>query len=123
MLEGQTMSVETFDVKNAPVTVTPAAAEHFRTSLSAKGLSGVRISVRESGCTGFKYVMDEVPAGREGDVLIELDNGVSLYLEPAALSYLRGTRIDYTREGINRSVTFNNPNVTAACGCGESFSI
>ena len=54
------MSVETFDVKSELLTVTPAAAEHFRSSLARKGYSGVRISVRESGCTGFKYVMDEV---------------------------------------------------------------
>ena len=52
------MSVETFDVKSELVTVTPAAAEHFRASLAGKGYSGVRISVRESGCTGFKYVME-----------------------------------------------------------------
>ena len=117
------MSVETFDINDELVTVTPAAAEHFRASLSAKGLAGVRISVRESGCTGFKYVLDEVAGGGEGDVLVQLDNGVSLYLEPTALSYLRGTQIDYTRQGINRSVTFKNPNVTAECGCGESFSV
>lgn len=117
------MSVETFDVKSELVTVTPAAAEHFRASLAAKGLTGVRISVRESGCTGFKYVLDEVDAGGEGDVALDLANGVTLYLEPAALAFLRGTRIDYAREGVNRTLKFNNPNVTAECGCGESFSV
>jgi iron-sulfur cluster assembly accessory protein len=117
------MSVETFDVKSDLVTVTPAAAEHFRSSLLGKGLSGVRISVRESGCTGFKYVMDEVASGCEGDVQVALDNGVKLYLEPAAMSMLRGTEIDYAREGVNRTLKFNNPNVTAECGCGESFTV
>jgi iron-sulfur cluster assembly accessory protein len=118
------MSVETFDVKSELVTVTPAAAEHFRASLAAKGCSGVRISVRESGCTGFKYVMDEVDSpGSSGDVAVDLANGVTLFLEPAALAFLRGTEIDYAREGVNRSLKFNNPNVTAQCGCGESFSV
>jgi iron-sulfur cluster assembly accessory protein len=117
------MNVETFDVHSDLVTVTPAAAEHFRSSLLGKGLAGVRISVRESGCTGFKYVMDEVEQGCEGDVQVALDNGISLYLEPAALALLRGTEIDYAREGINRTLKFNNPNVTAECGCGESFSV
>ena len=118
------MSVESYDVKSELVTVTPAAAEHFRATLAGKGLSGVRISVRESGCTGFKYVLDEVAAAAgDDDVEVELDNGVSLYLAPAALAFLRGTEIDYTREGINRSLKFNNPNVTAECGCGESFSV
>lgn len=118
------MTVETFDVKSELVTVTPAAAEHFRASLVDKGFAGVRISVRESGCTGFKYVMDEVEsAGSEGDVTVDLANGITLYLEPAALAFLRGTEIDYAREGVNRTLKFNNPNVIAECGCGESFSV
>ncbi len=118
------MSVETFDVKSELVTVTPAAAEHFRVSLAGKGCTGVRISVRESGCTGFKYVMDEVEStGSKGDVAMDLANGITLFLEPAALEFLRGTEIDYAREGVNRSLKFNNPNVTAECGCGESFSV
>ncbi|MBP6724682.1 MAG: iron-sulfur cluster assembly accessory protein [Halioglobus sp.] len=118
------MTVEVFDVKSELVTVTPAAAEHFRATLAARGYAGVRISVRESGCTGFKYVMDEVESGgSEGDVAVDLANGVTLFLEPAALQFLRGTQIDYAREGVNRSLKFNNPNVTAECGCGESFSV
>jgi iron-sulfur cluster assembly accessory protein len=118
------MSVQQFDVKSELVKVTPAAAEHFRNSLAGKGLSGVRISVRESGCTGFKYVLDEVAsAASEDDVELELGNGVSLFLAPAALAFLRGTEIDYAREGVNRSLKFNNPNVTAEGGCGESFSV
>ncbi|MCB1855721.1 MAG: iron-sulfur cluster assembly accessory protein [Halieaceae bacterium] len=118
------MSVQHFDVTQELVTVTPAAAEHFRSSLAGKGLAGVRISVRESGCTGFKYVLDEVAkAVSEDDVEVALENGVSLFLAPAAVAYLRGTQIDYAREGVNRSLKFNNPNVTAQCGCGESFSV
>ena len=118
------MSVEVFDVKTELVTVTPAAAEHFRARLAGKGCAGVRISVRESGCTGFKYVLDEVEStGSEGDVAVDLANGVTLYLEPSALAFLRGTQIDYAREGVNRNLKFNNPNVTAECGCGESFSV
>jgi iron-sulfur cluster assembly accessory protein len=118
------MSVETFDVKSELVTVTPAAAEHFRASLAGKGCTGVRISVRESGCTGFKYVMDEVEsASSEEDVAVDLANGITLFLEPAALAFLRGTEIDYAHEGVNRTLKFNNPNVTAECGCGESFSV
>lgn len=117
------MSVETFDVKSELVTVTPAAAEHFRASLAGKGFTGVRISVRESGCTGFKYVMDEVESSGAGDVELHLDNGITLFLEPEALAFLRGTEIDYAQEGVNRTLKFNNPNVTAECGCGESFSV
>ena len=117
------MSVQTFDVNEELLTVTPAAAEHFRSSLAGSGHSGVRISVQSSGCTGFKYVMDEVDEAAAEDVSLKLENGVDLHLDPGAVSFLRGTEIDYAREGINRTLKFNNPNVTAECGCGESFSV
>lgn len=117
------MSVATYDVKNELVRVTAAAAEHFRSSLAGTGHAGVRISVQESGCTGYKYVMETVDHGAPGDVPVTLDNDVTLYLHPDAVPFLRGTEIDFTREGINRTLKFNNPNVVAECGCGESFSV
>jgi iron-sulfur cluster assembly accessory protein len=117
------MSVETFDVREQLVTVTPAATRHFRASIQAGGGKGVRIDVRESGCTGFKYVLDEVAGGSDTDVPVALDEGVTLYISAAAMPFLRGTEIDYVREGVNYSLKFNNPNVTAECGCGESFSV
>ncbi|MEE4202462.1 MAG: iron-sulfur cluster assembly accessory protein [Halieaceae bacterium] len=117
------MTVETFDINAQPLTVTPAAAEHFRTSLAARGMAAVRISVRSSGCTGFKYVMEEVVEGEDGDLSLELDNGIKVYLDDDAVAFMRGTQIDYTQEGVNRTLKFNNPNVVAECGCGESFNV
>lgn len=116
------MSVETFDIQQ-PLQVTQAAAEHFRTSLAGAGKQGVRISVQESGCTGFKYVMEEVDAGEGTDAQMDLENGVRIFVDAAALEFLRGTELDLSREGINRVLKFNNPNVVAECGCGESFSV
>lgn len=116
------MSVQTFSLNEA-VTVTPAAAEHFRKSLSRKGGKGIRISLKKSGCTGFKYVVDEVSAPEGEDLKITLENGVELYVNSADIPALRGAEIDYTTEGLNSTLKINNPNVKDACGCGESFSI
>ena len=116
------MTVQSFDA-SAPLHVTDAAAEHFRKRLTGAGKSAVRISVKESGCTGFMYVMEEVDSGSDSDTALELDNGVTVYLDAEAVDFLRGTEVDYAREGINRTLRFNNPNVTAECGCGESFSV
>ncbi len=117
------MTVATFDVNSELVRVTPAAAAHFRTSLAGLGRAAVRISLQESGCTGYKYVVEEVDEGAEGDLRIELDNGVQLFLDTGAIAVLRGTEIDYVREGINFNLKFRNPNVVAECGCGESFNV
>jgi iron-sulfur cluster assembly accessory protein len=54
---------------------------------------------------------------------VALDNGISVFLAANSVGMLRGTELDYVREGINRVLKFKNPNVTSACGCGESFSI
>lgn len=116
------MSVQKFSVNEA-VSVTPAAAEHFSKTLNRKGGKGVRISLKKSGCTGFKYVIDEVGAPQEGDVELTLENGVEIYINPSDIPALRGSEIDYTKEGLNSTLKINNPNVKDACGCGESFSI
>ncbi|GHD31273.1 HesB/IscA family protein [Halioglobus pacificus] len=117
------MSVEVFDVNDDVVTITPDAAKHLLQQAQGKGQSGVRISVKESGCTGYMYVMEEVSAGEGDDVTVTADNGLQLFIASDSVDYLRGTQLDYVREGINRTLKFLNPNVTAACGCGESFSI
>jgi iron-sulfur cluster assembly accessory protein len=117
------MSVETFDVSTDVLSVTPDAAKHLKTQVEAKGFKGVRISVKESGCTGHMYVMEEVNDSQAKDVTLALDNGVSVFVDASSIGFLRGTELDYVRDGINRTLKFKNPNVTAACGCGESFSI
>ena len=117
------MSVEIFDTAADLITVTPEAARHLQQQAGKKGMRGVRISVKESGCTGYMYVMEEVDAGQADDIVVALDNGLEVFVDAKSVAVLHGTRLDYVREGINRTLKFINPNVTAACGCGESFSI
>lgn len=116
------MTVETFSVAQT-ISVTPAAAEHFRQQLQAKSAGGIRISLKESGCTGFMYVIDEVENGESADLSFTLDNGVKMYVDTAHLGAIQGTVVDYVRQGLNRNLVLNNPNIKEACGCGESFSV
>ena len=58
-----------------------------------------------------------------GDLEVHLENGLDVFIDPGSLPVLNGTRVDFEKEGINRVIKFNNPNVTAACGCGESFAV
>ena len=114
------MSVETFDVSKDAISVSEEAARHLRKQISKRG---VRISVKESGCTGYMYIMDEADNSEEGDLTMTLDNGLEVFVDAQALPLLKGTEIRYELEGVNRSIKFHNPNVTAACGCGESFHV
>ncbi len=117
------MSVETYDVRNDAISVSEDAANHLKSQLARKGHKAVRISVKESGCTGYMYVMDEVDHSEQDDLVMALNNGLELYIDRGSLPVLQGTEIVYEKQGINRTIRFHNPNVTAACGCGESFSV
>lgn len=116
------MSTETFD-PNQTVTMTDAARKFFAAKLKAQSEGSlVRLSTKESGCTGYAYVLDIVATAQDGDVIMDFD-GVKLAIDDESLTLLKGTEIDLVREGINQVVKFNNPNVVAECGCGESFSV
>jgi len=103
--------------------LTENAARHVNAQLLERGRGlGVRLGVRDSGCSGLAYVLEFVDEEQEGDEVFE-DKGVRLYVDPRSLVYLRGTELDFAREGLNEGFSFKNPNVTAECGCGESFQV
>lgn len=120
------MSVESFDpTAGALVEVTPEALSHFKKQLAANtaGAQAVRLSVKESGCTGFMYVLDLVAEPAQGDEILPLEGNVSLYVDRQSIPVVRGTKIDFVTEGVNRQLAFLNPNARDYCGCGESFNI
>ena len=82
----------------------------------------LRVFITGGGCSGFQYgfTFDELMA--DDDTALE-KGGVTLLVDPMSLQYLAGSVVDYT-EGLEGSrFVVNNPNATATCGCGSSFSI
>jgi len=117
------MSVEIAE-PSAPVTVTAAAAAHFKTQLKGRSAHGIRISVKESGCTGYMYEMDVLENEPEAtDLAIDIGDGARIFIDPKALPFMQGTVIDFVSEGLNNVLRFDNPRAQDYCGCGESFSI
>lgn len=122
------MSVESFDPvqisNNHRVEVTAAAVEHFRKQLQKDAKAkAVRLSVKQSGCTGFMYVVDLVPEAKPDDLHVQLGDDVELLVARDSLAIVNGTQIDLVREGVNLQLRFLNPNAKDHCGCGESFSV
>ena len=117
------MSIETFDPQQQTLRVTPAAAAHFRRQLDKSGAQAARLSVKQSGCTGWKYVVDLVPEAVADDTHLPLGDGAELLVAADALPVVAGTEIDFVVEGVNQQLVFNNPRVKDYCGCGESFSV
>jgi iron-sulfur cluster assembly protein len=105
------------------ISLTTAAAERVRNFLSKRGKGeGLRLGVRKSGCSGMAYVIEYADKIDPEDLVYE-SNGVKVIIDPKSLTYLDGTELDYTREGLNEGFKFNNPNVKDSCGCGESFNV
>jgi len=105
------------------ITLTESAAQHIRNQIAKRGKGvGLRLGVKRVGCSGLAYTMDFADAVGEADALYEAHDA-KVIVDRAALQFLEGTRIDFRREGLSESFKFDNPNVTAECGCGESFSV
>lgn len=117
------MSIETYDPKKADITVTDKAIKHFSQKIAQNPDQLIRLSIKKSGCTGYAYVLDYVDAAQSGDQLLALSDSVNLAVSDKAAEVANGTEIDYVLEGVNRVIKFNNPNVIAQCGCGESFTV
>ncbi|MEX0430844.1 HesB/IscA family protein [Spiribacter insolitus] len=105
------------------IQLTERAADHIRDALARQGSGmGLRLGVRTSGCSGFMYTVDYADAVADDDTLVE-QHGVSVVIDRKSLPFLEGVEVDFVREGLNERFSFRNPNVTAECGCGESFSV
>jgi iron-sulfur cluster assembly protein len=105
------------------ISLTPTAADRVRSHLARRGHGlGLRLSIKETGCSGFSYVIDYADAAHPDDLVFE-DQGVKVYVDRESFPVLDGTKVDFVREGLNESFQFQNPNVKAECGCGESFTV
>ncbi len=82
----------------------------------------LRVFITGGGCSGFQYgfTFDELVA--DDDTSIERD-GVTVLVDPMSFPYLAGSEVDYTHGLEGSRFVVNNPNATATCGCGSSFSI
>lgn len=105
------------------VTLTPAAARHVSRFLVKRGAgAGVRLGVKNAGCSGMAYKLEYADEMAPDDVVFEA-HGVRLYVDPKSLPFLDGTELDFVRDGLNESFKFNNPQEKDRCGCGESFRV
>ena len=105
------------------LSITESAANRVQEYLTTRGQGeGLRVGVKTTGCSGMAYVLEFVDNIADDDLVFE-SNGIKLVADPKSLVYIDGTELDYGKEGLNEGFKFNNPNVAAECGCGESFSV
>ena len=108
----------------AVISLTDAAAERIREIMANadKPVAGLRLGVKNGGCAGMSYTMEWAEAAGPLDEVVE-DKGVRVLVDPKAVLFLLGTRMDFRTDKLSSGFVFENPNQTSACGCGESVAI
>ena len=104
------------------ITLTEPAAERIRTYIDKGDGQALRFGVRKTGCSGFAYVVDMTSQANSDDHVFN-SRGIDVYVDAGSLKLLDGTTIDFEKQALAESFVFRNPNVSAECGCGESFTI
>mgnify|MGYP002623029390 CR=1 FL=1 len=81
----------------------------------------LRLSARLGGCAGFKYALEYSDASQPGDEVVAAGASV-LVVDGRSLVHLLGLRVDWVPTPAGMAFSYENPNQTSACGCGESFA-
>src|SRR5437879_1286831 len=107
----------------ATVQLTTKAAGRIGEILRREPLGAMlRVSVEGGGCSGFQYKF-EIDRAKSVDDLVITFEGAKVLIDQVSLGYLDGSEIDFVDDLIGASFHVNNPQATASCGCGTSFSI
>ena len=105
------------------ITVSDRAASQIAAIIAQEGDNTMlRVSVEGGGCSGFQYKFDLVQESASDDLAIE-KGGITVLIDSVSQMYMEGSEIDFADELIGAAFKINNPNATASCGCGTSFSI
>lgn len=110
-----------------PITMTEKAASHIGALLcdAPDGTQGIRLAIKQTGCSGHSYEMEYIAPG---DALDKDEpftaHGAEIYVPKMHSWMLFGMEIDYITDDLgNARFDFRNPNETGRCGCGESFHV
>jgi iron-sulfur cluster assembly accessory protein len=105
------------------LTLTEKAIQQVKLLLARDNRAGhgLRVSVTDGGCSGFSYKLDFAREGKPGDLVLESDN-LRVFVDSTSAPYLKGMTIDYVASLYGGGFKFVNPNASATCGCGTSFS-
>jgi iron-sulfur cluster assembly accessory protein len=106
------------------VTLTDIAAQKVRQFMNgqqAESQVGLRVGVRGGGCSGFQYAL-ALDEQKDEDHVFDT-GGIRVLVDPASLTYVDGSTVDYTENFMGSGFEVSNPNVVASCGCGSSFRV
>jgi iron-sulfur cluster assembly accessory protein len=106
------------------INLTDAAVTHLQKMIQQRNAKAFRLSVKESGCNGYRYHPEIIAEINANDIKIEMPQGLLVTVDPTSVALIEGVTIDYVSKGLGQAqLQFINPNVSGECGCGESFNV
>lgn len=110
-------------ITSPSVTLSTSAAARIFAIAEKQGKPPIlRLSVEGGGCSGFQYKFGLADAPESDDVVSETD-GVKLVVDTVSLDLVSGCVVDFVESLGGAAFKVENPNATAGCGCGSSFSV
>ncbi|MEZ5654659.1 MAG: iron-sulfur cluster insertion protein ErpA [Sphingobium sp.] len=105
------------------IILTPSAASRVAVIAEKQAKPAIlRLAVEGGGCSGFQYRFGLADNIEDDDLSVETD-GVKLVVDAVSLDLVRGSAVDYVEDLGGSAFKVTNPNATAGCGCGSSFSV
>ena len=105
------------------IMLTPSAAARVAFIAQKQAKPAIlRLAVEGGGCSGFQYRFGLAETVEADDRAVETD-GVTLVVDAMSLDLVRGSTVDYVEDLGGSAFKVTNPNATAGCGCGSSFSV
>lgn len=102
------------------VKITDRAKEKIISILNEDNIPHLRLGLQGGGCNGFSYFIVLETNKEDDDFEYAIDDVRTLLVDAASSMYLEDAEIDYKKDIMGESFTFNNPNVKTSCGCGSS---
>ena len=87
-----------------------------------EGFVGLRVGLKDGGCSGYAYDLAFEARPEADDVVFE-HAGAKVFVHPLHLPYLMGSTLKWSEEAFQAGFALENPNVSRTCGCGESFDV
>lgn len=117
--------VEVFDPAASNILeVTDSAAKHFHKHLEKhQGCVGIYVGTKIMGCSGLAYDIDFVTEQPSDTTEVKQQN-IKFFVSNKSMDFLNGLKIDYVKHDFGLyKLEYTNPNESARCGCGESFTV
>ncbi|NVJ97656.1 MAG: iron-sulfur cluster insertion protein ErpA [Alphaproteobacteria bacterium] len=110
--------------RQPPIGLSDNAAARIKALIEQQGNPNLklRLTITGGGCSGFQYGFDFDENQKDDDIVVE-NGGVIMLVDPMSLLYVSGAEVDFVEDLVGASFQVKNPNATASCGCGSSFSI